>query len=113
MSGIPVMHSDTQMLNVRLMPSVCSPHVTFGFLHIIWGIPAPKVNRAKEQLQYRVFSSYFQVFTFLGYFMVLIGSLFPTFWDNILVPNINNKLLTKHCATPQNAEDLNCTLAEV
>jgi len=44
--------------------------------------------------------------------MVLTGSLFPTFWDNILVPNINNNLLTKHCATSQNAEDLNCTLAE-
>jgi len=37
MSGIPVMHSDTQNA-AQQFNTLCSPHVTFGLLHIIWGI---------------------------------------------------------------------------
>jgi len=38
MSGIHVMHSDTQNAEQLLIPSACSPDVTFGLQHVIWGI---------------------------------------------------------------------------
>jgi hypothetical protein len=94
-SGLPVIWYDAQNaeqpFNGLMQPSFnfqCPARHT-GSL-----IPVPKVNKAKEQMCFQVFSSSFEVFTFLESFMVLISSLFPAFWGNILGPNISNKLLT-------------------